>query len=109
VTEKTPQEKYAYHFSLWTLWSQDLIDVLATGSGNEKRKKYLLAQIFVQLEEMSKYLNAEKQEAFQAVRRELTVLEEKMQKPESLRDESALKRTLQRTEKTMRNNFHPQM
>lgn len=102
----SPEERYRYHYSLWKVWHRDLVQNVERRE-SDKRQKFLVNQAIVQLEEMKKWMNAEKQkelaECISGWREVLAMYD----RPAAMRSDSAVKRKIEANAKKIRNQFNP--
>jgi len=106
-SQVSPLEKYKYHYSLWQVWSKDLVQLINEPT-MEKRKNYLFTEILQQLDEMKRWIPQESLpkieeavSAYEGVRQELD-------KPEMMRNQSVLETRLRRAESFMMNELKPE-
>ena len=100
------KKKYAYHYSLWRVWSRDLLQAFGRDS-NKKNQKYLLGQIKIQMEEMKKLISVDKKKELDVLVGEIDVIEGVLNKPVSSYNNRSIKKKLQVYDKKMRNAFKP--
>jgi len=71
-------EKYRHHYSLWQVWSKDLLGSLDSEGDSPKRQKYLLDQMSVQAQEMMNYVTGEKKQIWESLLTELINLRDNL-------------------------------
>ncbi len=103
---QSSKERYAYHYSLWKIWSRDLLQTFDK-KANEKNQRYLLGQIKFQMEEMRKWIILEKQQELDALIEEISRIEGLFNKPAPLRNGFSIKKKLELNAKKMRKGFKP--
>ena len=101
-------QQYNYHYSMWQVWSRDLIQLLE-GDGAEKRKQYLMTQVLQQLDELSQWIPARHSDLLKGVVEEYEQIQKDLNKPESMIDKHMLIRELERCASKIRNNLKPKM
>jgi len=99
-------EKYKYHYSLWQVWSKDLMQMLREPT-MDKRKNYLLSQITQQLEEMKRWIPEEHQPKLGEALLAYDKLAKEMEKPEMMRSLSTMESRLRRAESFIKNQLKP--
>lgn len=102
------KERYQYHYSLWRVWDKELMQTM-DHKASDKKQRYLLEQIIVQLNEMKKWITSEKQSPLEALIRDLQQIQDRMAEPRPLRSRSSLKKKLELNAKKIRQNFNPSL
>ena len=102
----SPAEQYKYHYSLWKVWYKDFMQNFYEND-NQKRAKYLLDQVIIQVQEMKKSVQVEKQAELDGYLKEFVNLRNDLEKPEGLQNRISLKNRLDLVEKKMRNACKP--
>jgi len=105
---ESAEKRYRYHYSLWQVWHKELIQS-ARWDESEKRQKYLLSQLFLQMEEMKRWVVEEKEIEISDVLSDLQKIQNIYSKPEQLWDYNAIKRRLERIGKKVRNSIRPEI
>lgn len=100
------EERYAYHYSLWKVWYGDLIENIEHQE-SDKKQKYLLGQVVVQLEEMGKRLGEEKRKELNVSIGEWETIRALYEKPAPMRSTSSLKRKIEASAQKIRRQFNP--
>jgi hypothetical protein len=100
-------ERYTHYHSMWKVWHRDLIQNI-DGYGTDKRIHFLIAQLTLQLEEMSKYIAAEKQKELNEFRVRLEGIDKVFDKPNSFRNIESTKAKLNKIDRIIRNEFNPE-
>ncbi len=106
AVHQSAREQYAYHYSLWKVWSRDLLQTLDRDV-NKKNQKYLWGQIQTQMQEMKKYISLEKQKELDSLMDKMNQIIKILQKPQALQNRISIKKQLQFIDKSMRKNFKP--
>lgn len=99
-------EKYEHHYGLWRVWYKDFMDNILRNE-IDKKLRYDLGQMIVQVEEMKKYLVQEKQKEISGIWEDLHFIRQELEKPENMRRGYFIKRRLQDADKRIRNHFKP--
>jgi len=102
------QERYAYHYSLWRVWSRDLLQTFDRKEARDKNQKYLLGQMLEQLKEMKKWISPEKEDGLNEVMEELRAIQDLFAKPVSLRNKFSIKKKLERNARKIRYGLKPE-
>ena len=102
----SPQEKYAYHFSMWQVWSKDIQNLMKEDS-MDKRKKYLVSQMIVQLQELQRWTPENYLEALGKAIKDYENILTELEKPEIMRNDSIIGNQLRRTDSYLRNELDP--
>lgn len=100
------EEKYAYHYSLWKVWYRDLVENIEHQE-SDKKQKYLIGQVVVQLEEMGKRLGDEKRKELNTSIGEWEAIRALYEKPAPMRSTSSLKRKIEASAQKIRRQFNP--
>ena len=100
------EERYAYHYSLWKVWYRDLVENIEHKK-SDKKQKYLLGQVVVQLEEMGKRLGEEKRKELNVFIGEWEAIRAFYEKPAPMRSASSLKRKIEASAQKIRQQFNP--
>jgi len=100
------KEKYAYHFSMWRIWQRELSQVLETDS-NDKRQRYLIAQLVIQMEEMDKWVEGATKDRVNEYLGELREINKELDRPAELQNKISIERKLTRISSKVRNNLNP--
>ena len=103
----SPEKRYKYHYSMWRIWQKDFLLSLGQNE-NEKRSKYLLTQVYNELQEMDKWIVGEKNEGLHTVILDYDKIQNEMQKPQAIRDMYSLMRKLESNDKKIRHDFSPE-
>ena len=103
----SPEVAYQYHYSLWQVWSKDLVTVLEEESSS-KRKLYNITQMITQTQEMENLLIGEKKEKLSRLKARLEQMKEKMERSVVLADSSKLLLDLKVIDRNFRREFKPQ-
>ncbi len=106
VAIHSSQERYAHHYSLWKVWQRDLIQTIERKE-SDKRQKYLMAQVLVQLDEMKKWISQEKQQELTKIINNFQRIESEWTKPAAMRNAFSLKKKLELNARRVRNDFNP--
>ena len=101
------QERYQYHYSLWRVWQRDMVSNIENQE-SDKRQKYLVGQVIVQLEEMKKWIVGEKKTELDSLIHELREISEAYANPAAMRNQSSLKRKFEANARKVRDQFNPQ-
>ncbi len=101
---QTTDSLYRHHYSLWQVWHRDLINVFED-KGSDKKIAYILKQMMVQLEEMSKLLGEKQRELLLVSVEKLRNIEQRMKMPASVRNNHGIRRKVERIGKQVRRNF----
>ncbi len=99
-----PQEKYRYHYSMWSVWQRDLLKSIDE-KGSIKQLKYLTSQMILQLEEMGKLLDDKSSVQLMPLIDQFKGVELEWNKSEGLRNDYLIKDRLERTSKEIRHLF----
>ncbi len=101
------EERYAYHYSLWKVWYRDLIENIEYKT-SDKKQKYLLGEVIVQLEEMSKWMVDEKRQELNASIREWEAIRALYEEPAPARSMSTLRKKIESNAQKIRQQFNPE-
>lgn len=101
------QERYQYHYSLWRVWQRDLVSNIENQE-SDKRQKYLIGQVIVQLEEMKKWILDDQKAELDPLIHELREISEAYATPAAMRNPSSLKRKLEANARKVRDQFNPE-
>ena len=107
--EKSPQDNYSYHYSLWSVWEKELEEALVRNEENNKRLNYLLNEIFEQLGQMKLLVTEEKQKEFQLLLDEFSGIKNELSKPKEMRNMIKVKNDVMTNSKKIRTEFKPQV
>lgn len=99
-------ERYRYHYSLWKVWQEELIQEI-DHKGSDKKQRYLLAQVIVQMEEMRKSLTEEKKEALGSFIAEFQRIAQMYDEPKPMRSMFSIKKKIESNGKKIRGQFRP--
>lgn len=100
-------ERYAYHYSMWQVWHRELIQKIDMRD-SDKSQIYLLTQIITQVNEMKKWVKAEKQEGIGNVVDDLNKVMKMYDAPSQMRESSVVKSRLLRIAKEIKAGFKPE-
>jgi len=103
----TAEGKYAYHYSLWKVWYKSLLDSVL-GSESDKRIRYFYEKGSLELQAMGALLAEPKRNELVAVLEDYKALQKDFALPASLRQETAIERTLRSVDKRVRHEFNPE-
>ncbi|MDP8212689.1 MAG: hypothetical protein P9X22_05275 [Candidatus Zapsychrus exili] len=106
--EKTAQERYSYRYSLWNVWQKDLLNAIDK-EDSDKRLKYLLAEMIVQLKEMNKWIVGEDQEKLTGFINDLYEIREYLNKPPKVRNMTRVRKQIELNSKAIRNNLNKRL
>ncbi len=99
-------EQYQRHYSLWKVWDKELLQSIQEGS-NVKAQKYNLSQLIEQIEEMQKWVVAEKQKQLASLINELHGVQLSFNQPSVTTSTFSIVKILERSSKTIRHDFSP--
>lgn len=102
------KERYQYHYALWRVWDKELMQTMDK-KYSDKKQRYLLEQIIVQLNEMKKWITSEKQSPLEALIRDFQQIQDQMAEPSPLRNRFSLKKKLELNAKKIRQDFNPRL
>ncbi len=100
----SPAELYKYNYSMWQVWEKELQTSLAEGE-SQKRKEYLLNQLIVAVEAMSKLLVAEKQKGMMDLQSKLLKVRDDLARPAAMRNDTEIKRQVGGLGKKLREGY----
>lgn len=106
VYVQSSKERYKYHYSLWQVWQKDLTRAF-TEKESEKSIVYLFNRIEGQLQEMSRWLNAQTVTGLQKLSRDYVNLREEFQAKGAVGRGYIFKTKVNRLGKEMRLNYSP--
>ncbi len=104
--KKSSTDVYRHYYSLWQLWQTDLLTALEDGR-SDKKVRYDLNQLLLQVEGMQKIVVAEKRGPLQEAIQKLQGIQRDMDTPAPLRNISEMKRTIESVGKTIRKDYSP--
>ena len=104
----TTDELFRHYHSLWRVWYKDFMIALDE-SAEDKRQKYLLAQLIGQVEEMKKLVIEEKQLGLNKLSDSLNQVQNEYEKPSVMRSRFSIKRVLESADKKMVTEFNPKV
>ena len=107
AVEHSAMERYKLHYSLWKVWYRDLITAIDE-EGSDKRQKYLMDQMIVQMEEMDKWIVASKKSELSALISDLRKTEGALDDPAPMRNRSIFKSKIESNAKKLQDGFKPQ-
>ena len=102
--KQLPQEQYQYRYSLWKNWYKDLIEAIDRND-NDKRIKYIMAELITQLEEMAKWITGAKKDELEIRINYWYAIQRDFDVPSAMRNIQRIKNKLASEEKVVRNNF----
>ncbi len=105
--EYSAEDAYKKAYSLWQVWSKELVTVIPRDS-NDKNQRYLVAQIINQVTAMRDLLNEEKSSEIQKTLNKYMDIQNIYKKPESMRQRSIMTNKLRQANKELRLTFHPE-
>jgi len=105
-TRVSSEDKYAYNFSMWQVWSKDLRHLMIQDT-MDKRKKYLAAQIISQLLELKRWTPDEYVSKIDQAILEYEKIQKELEKPEMMRNKSLIDGQLRRIDSFLRNEMDP--
>ena len=100
--EDDPAVCYQHHYALWKVWAKDLIAVLQSRGYSDKRIRYLLGQLLVNMEEMEKLLKSPKKEGMIKYIKKLKNVVEEFETPAALRNDYTIRKRIELIDKQMR-------
>ncbi|VAX36318.1 hypothetical protein MNBD_UNCLBAC01-8 [hydrothermal vent metagenome] len=104
--QKNPEERYAYHYSMWRIWNRDLLQTFDRKTSG-KNQRYLVGQMIVQLQEMQKWVIQEKQQGIEDLMANLQVIKKMLSKPDPMRNVFSIKKKIELNVKRTRAQFKP--
>ena len=106
----SPQERYAYQYSLFRVWYKELGEEMTEKKvPSNKRQEYLLGEMIARLQEMKKWIVAEKQEGMTASINEFQNIEEQLEASSFFGNSVSMNTRIDRAEKKIRHKFHPKV
>ena len=105
--EHSAWERYKLHYSLWRVWYRDLMTTIDE-QGSDKRQRYLMDQMIVQMEEMDKWIVASKKSELSALISDLRKTEGALDDPAPMRNRSIFKSKIEQNAKKLQDGFKPQ-
>lgn len=100
------EERYQSHYSLWKVWQEELIQEI-DHKGSDKKQRYLLAQVIVQMEEMQKWLTQEKKATLGTFIAEFQRIAQMYAEPKPMRNMLSIKKQIESNVKKIRGQFQP--
>ena len=106
----SPQKRYEYQYSLFRVWYKELRqEMTETKFPSNQREQYLLGEMIARLQEMKKWIVAEKQEGMTASIKELENIEEQLKESSFFGNNVSMNTHIDRVEKKIRREFHPKV
>ena len=106
----SPQERYTYQYSLFRVWYRELHEEMTERKvPSNKRQEYLLGEMIARLQEMKKWIVAEKQEGMTASINEFQNIEEQLEASSFFGNSVSMNTRIDRAEKKIRHEFHPKV
>ncbi len=102
--QTSPEERYAYHYSLWRVWQEEMIEAI-NEEESDKKQKYLFSQILFQLGEMKKWIIEEKKGELETQIEKISSLQPELDKPASLRNDFSFRKRIELIGKDIRNTL----
>ncbi len=100
----SPEERYAYHYSLWRVWQEEMIEAI-NEEESDKKQKYLFSQILLQLDEMKKWIIEEKKGELETQMGKMSSLQSELDKPAGLRNDFSFRKRIELIGKDIRNTL----
>lgn len=95
---------YKKHYSMWRVWQKDFLQGLEEGD-SDKRQRYNLNQVLVQLQEMNRVITGEKQQRLSAIIAELQGVIDDYASPAPMRNMLIIERKVNDIDREIRNDF----
>lgn len=99
-----PAKEYKQHYGLWGVWYKDYLSILEE-SGSDKRQRYVLTQMFAQLEKMEKLLADDRKQGLTQLKNDLQSVVDMMKTPAVMREDSVVEGEVRSIDDRLRNNF----
>lgn len=99
-----PVREYKQHYGLWGVWYKDYFSILEE-NGSDKRQRYVLTQMFTQLEKMEGLLADEKRSGLTQLKNDLQSVVDMMKTPAVMREDSVVEGKVRSIDDRLRNNF----
>ena len=106
--QQSSEGRYKYYYSLWKVWSGDLLRAIDEKE-SDKKQKYLVTQALKNLEEMKKWVKEDKQKEIDLILVDLSDLNSYYDTVEGLRNTTMLKRKIEKAMSQVRKNFNPKL
>ena len=99
-----PLKEYKQHYGLWGVWYKDYVSIAEEG-GSDKRQRYVLTQMFTELEKMEKLIVDEKKSGLTQLKNDLQGVLDIMKTPAVMREDSTVQGKVRAIDDRLRNNF----
>lgn len=101
----TAAQRYQQHYALWKVWSKELLQIVQKETNN-KRVHFYVDQILIQMGHMREEISAERQEMLDLLITRMQVLQQYLDKPESIRNMKKFYRDYVQIDRELRNQWH---
>lgn len=102
--QTSAQERYAYHYSLWKVWQEEMINAI-NEEESDKKQKYLFSQILLQLGEMKKWIVEEKKRELDTQIEKMSSLQPELERSAALRNDFSFRKRIELIGKDIRNTL----
>ena len=106
ISSISAEERYRYHYSLWRVWYKEYI-ISIDERQTDKRQKYFLTQLIMQLAEMRNWIGAEKEKGLEEMLEDARWVEGAYDQPAVMRNTYAMKKKMERVDRRVRNEYSP--
>lgn len=98
---QTRQEQYRYHYSLWGVWTKEFLTVIEE-PGRDKRLRYVLEQMMIQLGQMKQLADEDKKALFGPYESALLEAKKQFLQPSAFRNPFVMKSKIVKLDRDFR-------